>query len=319
VLVTQSNAIESVRESQEEVPCPLCGANAPVPDMAVRDRIFWRPGVYNIVRCSECALRYVSPRPTLAALGAHYPDDYFIYKRPEDDPSWLRPLVAWFDEQHWRGSLRRIESVIGTLEPSTQIVDVGCGMNQGLALIKKLRGAEGTGVDFKAEVADYVRDVLKMPVVRGTLHDGKFADASKDLVLMNEYLEHEPNPRAVLQEARRITKPGGHVSIEVPYTEGLPARMFGTRWTQIDAPRHLVHFTEKTLTDMLARSGYEVVHVCTFQIPLMIGFSVLQVLGISQLRAPMFVEAGLAMAASLPFYLAYPWMDEFMHVVARAV
>jgi len=316
--VIEAQAIELVHEPQEEVACPLCGENTPVHDLAVRDRLFWRPGIYNIVRCSKCTMRYVSPRPTLAALGAHYPDNYFIYKKPEDDPAWVRPILQWFDDRHWKGALARIEKVTGPITPATKLVDVGCGMNHLLAFIKKARGCEGVGVDFKADVAAYVRDVRKMPMVQGTLHDGKFADGELDLVTMNEYLEHEPDPRGVLREARRITKPGGYISVEVPFTDGLPARIFGSRWTQIDAPRHLVHFTRRTLSDMLERSGYQVVHVRTFQIPLLIGFSAVQWLGATHVGGPNLLDIGLASLAALPFYLAYPWMDEFLHVVARA-
>jgi SAM-dependent methyltransferase len=321
--VLEAHAIEAIervdQEPQEEVPCPLCGVDAPIHDLTVQDRLFWRPGDYNIVRCTQCAMRYLSPRPTLEALGAHYPGNYCLYRTPEDDPLWLRPFVRWLGGRFWKRGLQRIEKVIGPLTPETKLVDVGCGMNHLLATAKQLRGCEGVGVDFKAEVAAYVRDVRKMPCIHGTLHDGHFADASLDLVTMYEYLEHEPNPRSVLAEARRITKPGGHISIEVPFTDGLAARIFGTRWTQLDPPRHLMHFTKHTLGDMLARSGYEVVDISTFQFPLMIGFSAVQWLGVKPVGGPNPFELGLALLASLPFYLAYPWMDEFMHVTARAV
>jgi SAM-dependent methyltransferase len=309
----------STDEPREEIACPLCGAHKPIQELVVRDRLFWRPGTYNVVRCSDCSMRYLSPRPTLAALAAHYPDDYFIYKKPEDNPAWLRPIVRRLDGSHYRAAVRRIERVLGPITREMKLVDVGCGMNDLLASVKELRGCEGIGVDFKPEVAAYVRDVRKMPCHEGTLADARFADASFDLVTMNEYLEHEPFPREVLREARRITKPGGHVSIEVPLSDGIPARMFGARWTQIDAPRHLMHFTKHTLGDMLARSGYEVVHIKTFQIPLVLGLSVLQWFGGHPVGGPGVIDGVLAALAELPFYLAYPWMDEFMHVTARAV
>lgn len=312
-------ALTSSDEAQEEIDCPLCGAHKPILDLVARDRLFWRPGTYNIVRCAECSMRYVSPRPTLTALGAHYPENYFIYKKPEDDPAWLRPFVRWLDNAHYRAVLARIESVIGEIMPEMKLVDVGCGMNLLLANAKELRGCEGIGVDFKPEVAAYVRDVRKMPCVDGTLEQAHFADASFDLVTMNEYLEHEPYPGAVLREARRITKPGGHISIEVPFSDGLPARMFGKFWSQVDAPRHLMHFTKPTITEMLRRAGYEVVRIKTFQVPIVLGFSVMQCLGARHYAGPTFTDAVLATLVSLPFYLAYPWMDEFMHVVARAV
>jgi SAM-dependent methyltransferase len=316
--VPEAQSIALFQEIQEEVPCPLCAANAPLPDLVVRDRLFWRPGEYNIVRCSACSMRYLSPRPALAELAAHYPDNYFIYKKAEDVAAWMRPLLQRVSDVLCMRDLRRIEKVVGTLTPATQVLDVGCGMANLLSIAKKRRGCVGTGVEFKAEVAAYVRDVRKLPCIHGTLHDGRFADASFDLVTMNEYLEHEPMPRAVLQEARRITKPGGHISIEVPYSDSLPARLFGSRWAQIDAPRHLVHFTKKTLADMLGRSGYEIIHLKTFEIPLMVGFSATQLL-IKQIGGPTALDMGLALLASLPFYLFYPWMHEFIHVVARAV
>jgi ubiquinone/menaquinone biosynthesis C-methylase UbiE len=311
-------AIELAQEPQEEVACPLCGEDRPEHSMWVRDRLFGRPGHYRIVRCTGCSLRYVSPRPTLASLGLHYPDNYFIYKKPEEEHPLLRSVMQWLDDAHWRHSVARIEKVLGPIMPEQRLVDVGCGLNHLLAAIKKLRGAEGVGVDFKPEVAAYVRDVRKMQVVQGTLHDGHFADASVDLVMMNEYLEHEPNPRGVLQEARRITKPGGHVWIEVPMTDCWPAKLFGSRWSQVDAPRHLVHFTRETLTKLLERSGYRVVHVGSFQIPLMIGMSVLQALGATRVGKLGVLDSVLVFLSALPFQLAYPWLDEFMYVCARA-
>jgi SAM-dependent methyltransferase len=226
--------------------------------------------------------------------------------------------MQWFDARHWLTSIRRIEKVLGRFTPEMQVVDVGCGMNHLLAAIKRERGCEGIGVDFKAEVAAYVRDVRKMPVVQGTLHDGHFADGRFDLVTMNEYLEHEPNPRRVLAEARRITKPGGHIWIEVPLTDCLPAKLFGSRWSQVDVPRHLVHFTRETITKMLESSGYKVVHIGSFQIPLMIGMSVLQSFGATRVGNLGLAHSVLVFLSALPFQLAYPWLDEFMCVAARA-
>lgn len=310
--------IQLANEPQEEVACPLCGQDSPELVMYARDRLFARSGYYKLVRCSACHMRYVSPRPTLASLGAHYPDDYFIYKKPEQEHPFLRPFMKWLDDHHWLTAVRRIEKVLGPFTPETQLVDVGCGLNHLLAAIKRQRGCEGIGVDFKPEVAAYVRDVRKMPVVQGTLHDGHFETGRFDLVTMNEYLEHEPSPRRVLEEARRITKPGGHIWIEVPMTDCMPAKLFGSRWAQVDAPRHLVHFTRETITKMVESSGYKVIHIGTFQIPLMIGMSVLHSLGATRVGNLGFVHSMLVFLTALPFQVLYPWLDEFMCVAARA-
>jgi ubiquinone/menaquinone biosynthesis C-methylase UbiE len=316
--MSEAHAVQLAQEPQEEVACPLCGKDVPELVMYARDRLFGRPGYYKIVRCTACDLRYLSPRPTLESLGLHYPDDYFIYKPPEQENALTRPIAMWFDARHWRASIARIESALGPFTPETRVVDVGCGLNHLLFHLKQLRGTVGVGVDFKAEVAAYVRDVRKMPIVQGTLHDGHFKDGEFDLVTMNEYLEHEPNPRNVLREARRITKKGGHIWVEVPCGNSLPARLFKSRWSQVDAPRHLVHFTPETLTKMLESSGYKVERIQSFKIPLLIGMSVMQVLGATRVGNVSLLDSMLITLFALPFTLVSPWMDEFMYAVARA-
>jgi ubiquinone/menaquinone biosynthesis C-methylase UbiE len=317
--VTQISAVETANEAQEDIPCPLCGEHSPQLVLYARDRLFARPGRYTIVSCSHCELRYLSPRPTLDALGAHYPAEYFIYQPAEDMPAFARPMARFFSSARWSESITRLERVRGKLQPDTRVVDVGCGLNDYLVTLKKLRGIEGVGVDFSPEAAAYVRDKLHMPVHAGTLQQANFPDGAFDVVSMNEYLEHEPNPRDVLREARRITATGGHLCLEVPYIESWPARVFGSRWSQIDAPRHLIHFSEKTLREMLRRSGFELVHTETFSIPYVIGFSVLQALGRRNLGRLSVWDRSLAMLLATPLILLAPWLDEFRFAVARAV
>jgi len=317
--MTEPSAIQLSEEPRVAVPCPLCDSTEHELVMLARDRLFARAGTYPLVQCVHCGMRYLSPRPTFEALAEHYPESYFIYQRVEDLPAFTRSMARTYSSLRWRDSLNRLEKALGPLSADTKMVDVGCGLNDYLATLQRLRGVQGIGVDFKAEVAAYVRDTLNMPCRTGTLVDAAFPDAEFDLVSMNEYLEHEPNPRQTLIEARRITRPGGHVLIEVPYIEGWPAKLFGSRWSQIDAPRHLMHFTRATLGEMLRRSGYELVHTATFQIPYVIGFSALQALGHRHLGDMGFWGRTFVMLASMPFIPIVPFLDEFLFAVGRAV
>lgn len=313
-----SSLLRRCDEPQEEPSCPVCEERAQELVMRARDRLFGRPGEYGVVRCTSCSTRYLSPRPTLEALGVHYPDDYFVYLTPDRMPALMRPLMAWLGRRRWLAYIRRFERALGRFSPGTQIVDVGCGQNHFLATLRDVRGCQGIGVDFKPEMAAYVRDTLGMPVVEGTLHTAGFGAAQFDVVTMSEYLEHEPDPKGVLREARRILKPGGHVAIEIPFVEGVPAKLFGARWSQIDAPRHLNYFTRETLSLLLQRTGFRLVHTRTFQVPFNLGMSVLQAFGATHIGRLGLLESGLAVLSSLPFLLVYPLMDEFMFAVARA-
>ena len=304
-------------EEQEDIACPLCGAHEPKPVLVARDLLFAHPGGYPLVRCAQCAMQYVSPRPTGAALGKHYPDDYFGYSLHEDAPRILQPFLRAMA----RGiSLRRLgylEAVTGKIAPEAKLLDVGCGVNRLLHCIQEERGCVGTGLDFKPEIVAYVRDKLQMPIVQGSLDSAGFADAAFDVVLMMEYLEHELDPRGTLLEARRVLRPGGHLALELPYV-GWAGRMFGPNWWNLDIPRHLMFFTPPTLEKMLAQCGFELCSVRPFTLPLYVGMSMVQALGLRNWRKYKDAYPILSTLLALPLMPFTALMPEFMFVVARA-
>ncbi len=296
----------------------MCGAADYEILLLARDNLFAQPGEYPIVKCRRCGLVYVNPRPTVEALPCHYPDNYFAYTQEEDIAPLFRRILTPLVKTTAINRIRYLERVIGRLTEDTRVVDVGCGTNQFLRYLQELRGCVGIGVDFNAKTIDYVRRKYHMPVVCGTLLDAQFKDDHFDLVTMHEYLEHEPNPQRVLTEARRITRCGGHICIEIPYIDGLPAKLFRSRWSQYDVPRHLVFFTQETLATMLQRCGYKLITARTFGAPFIIGMSVLHSLGFHKLggiKGLGWLLVGLAGAPFLPFV---PILREGLSIVARA-
>ena len=69
---------------------------------------------------------------------------------------------------------------------------------------------------------------------------------------------------------------------------------------------------------MLAKCGYRPLHVRRFGAPFSIGVSVMQCLGFKNLGRMGRFEALLFALASAPFLPFFPWLHEFMLVVARA-
>jgi ubiquinone/menaquinone biosynthesis C-methylase UbiE len=212
----------------------------------------------------------------------------------------------------------RLERMIGPLGPHTQLIDVGCGLNYLLSTIKAERGAVGTGIDMKEQMVARIRDRLGMPAIQGTLHEARLPAAKLDVVTMIEYLEHEPDPPGTLAEARRVLKTGGHVAIEIPHYAGWPARVFKSRWANLDVPRHLVFFEPDTLRSALAKHGFEMLSYQPFTMRFHFGINLLLALGARGIgRNPL--APLLATWLSLPFLPFQRWLPEFALAVARAV
>lgn len=105
----------------------------------------------------------------------------------------------------------------------TDVLDLGCGPGDiPLTIRRRWPGARVTGVDLAATMLAIARAKLaaESPQVQAgvvfTLADVKalpMSDASFDLVVSNTILHHIPKPIMILQQAARVTRPGGAVVI----------------------------------------------------------------------------------------------------------
>jgi SAM-dependent methyltransferase len=61
-----------------------------------------------------------------------------------------------------------------------------------------------------------------------------------------------------MREAARVLKPDGYVIVLVPNIESWEAKLLGKKWPHLDVPRHLVHFSPKTLTELIHKAQLQV-------------------------------------------------------------
>ncbi|MGZ4333564.1 MAG: class I SAM-dependent methyltransferase [Gaiellaceae bacterium] len=112
---------------------------------------------------------------------------------PKSSPTWVvrHALAEWLRAQ--ADELRA--------GPAVRILDVGCGVKPYYPFFADV-AAEYVGVDVVENPhAELLGPVEALPV----------EDASFDVVLCTQVLEHCDDPRQAVQELRRVTRPGGRV------------------------------------------------------------------------------------------------------------
>jgi len=88
-----------------------------------------------------------------------------------------------------------------------------------------------------------------------------FPDQFFDVVRIWSVLEHVFNPLAMLEKIQGILKPGGYLILQVPNIESLALRIFQERWSGLDLPRHLSHFSPTTLKQALHQTGFQILRL----------------------------------------------------------
>jgi SAM-dependent methyltransferase len=114
------------------------------------------------------------------------------------------------------------------------------------------------GIELDPEAAGKARGVTP-DIFVGDPRQAPFPPASFDLITAFHVLEHLPDPLGALRAMLGWLAPGGLMIVEVPNADGLGARLFGRYWSGLDFPRHLVHFTPRTLGALVERAGGRVV------------------------------------------------------------
>jgi 2-polyprenyl-3-methyl-5-hydroxy-6-metoxy-1,4-benzoquinol methylase len=224
--------------------------------MVARDINWKSPGEFSLVRCDACGLVYLSPAPEVHEMDQFYQPQYYTRASGAvavtDEVK--KRLIEGFTYR-WNGLSRRC--------PRGRLLDVGCGDGHFLAFMRQ-RGWEVWGSEISEIACRYAVATLGMPVERilcGDFLTAPLPEASFDLVTLFDVLEHLDRPREVLRKCGRLLKPGGVLFLQVPNYGALGRRLFGAYWIHIDAPRHLVHFTRRTIAPLLR--DWEVLEVRT--------------------------------------------------------
>jgi SAM-dependent methyltransferase len=122
------------------------------------------------------------------------------------------------EDRHWwyQGRRRVLERAIARLglPPRARILDAGCG--SGRNMVELAHHGVVTGVELSSTSVQLARERGAGEVLEGSVMDMPFDDASFDLCLSLDVIEHLEDDLGALCELRRVTTPGGALLVTVP-------------------------------------------------------------------------------------------------------
>ena len=229
--------------------CPVCQGSEFQSELRCIDYTVSRE-TFQIAKCSRCSFLITTPRPDDQNIGSYYlSEDYISHTdKPASLIDRIYLLARGFTLQ-WKLSL------IGTQNAQGKILDYGCGTGN---FLEKCRENNWSifGVEPSSEAREIHGEGIKTKIFKSIddVQENNF-----DVITLWHVLEHVPDLNATVKKLKSKLSDGGTIFIAVPNPLSWDAKRYKEHWAAYDVPRHLWHFTQDTMKDLLQNNGLSII------------------------------------------------------------
>lgn len=209
---------------------------------------------FDLVLDENLDMLITSPQPKEGELSKYYESEAYISHT--DSKKSLFDKIYQVVKNH---TVKQKVKFINSFNfENKNILDIGCGTGDFLEACKN-KEWNITGVEpnegareiaikkSKNNIYTNIEEVLE-----NTLN--KF-----DIITMWHVLEHVPNLQEYISWLKTLLKPNGVIIIAVPNYKSYDAKYYGKFWAAYDVPRHLWHFSQKSINLLFKKFDLDVV------------------------------------------------------------
>ena len=226
--------------------CPICNGISFAPfitciDYAVSHETF------HLIKCSDCELVITSPRPTTEQANRYYESPSYISHSNK-----AQTLIDNIYVTARTFTLRWKMSIVDKYaapSPQKHLLDFGTGVGEFLKLAKS-NGWNVAGVE-PSEIARQKASDLISKDITASLEEIAHSKQTFDVVTAWHVIEHVHELNATIATLKNLLRENGTLIIAVPNYRSWDAHHYKENWAAYDVPRHLWHFSMKSMTRFL--------------------------------------------------------------------
>ena len=207
---------------------------------------------FDIVECEACSIRTTTPFPDKKIIGNYYSSDDYISH--DDKVSGIFDSIYGLVRTY---QLNKKKKLIGEYfnKSNGKILDIGCGAGDFLQYMKENHW-NINGVDTSNKARKIANKKLNIKVM-----DPKDWINNKekyDVITCWHSLEHVHEPWVYLDKIKKSLTLDGFLIVALPNYQSTDAKIYKEFWAAYDTPRHLYHFTIKSMNKTIKPHGLNI-------------------------------------------------------------
>jgi len=226
--------------------CPVCQSDAVAPMLDAVDHTVSHK-CFPVWYCSSCTAAFTQNVPGQQEIGDYYSSEDYI---SHSDTS-----KGFINSLYHRVRRRTLASKRNLVVNQTKLekgklLDVGCGTGAFLNNMKQA-GWEITGLEPDANAREKAASLYGIdPLSPEQLF--QLSAGSFNAITLWHVLEHVHDLQGYTRQLAKLLAPGGRLFIAVPNYTSYDAAFYKECWAAYDVPRHLYHFSPKSMEQLLS-------------------------------------------------------------------
>lgn len=213
---------------------------------------------FDLLYHSSLEMLETFPQPKAEELSEYYESDDYISHTDSKETA-IDKLYQIVKKHALTNKLKLINSF---KTADKNLLDIGCGTGDFL-LICKNNGWKITGVEPNAKAKITAEKKLGNEAASefyAEINELK-DDSQFDVITLWHVLEHVPNLEIYILALKKLLKPNGILIVAVPNFKSYDANYYKQFWAAFDVPRHLWHFSKKSIQLLFAKQEMKVVKI----------------------------------------------------------
>lgn len=232
--------------------CPVCNNDKLKNHFICRDH-FLTGESFAIVRCEECSLLFTNPRPDENSIDKYYQSEQYI-----SHTSKANNIINAVYKLARNFTISQKVKLINSLGRSENLLDFGCGSGEFLKSCKN-KGLKVYGYEPNDSARKHAEKLTKEKIYKN-LKDILQIEPI-DIITLWHVLEHIHNLNETITILKNKLSKTGKIVIAVPNHESYDAKLYREFWAAYDVPRHLYHFSSKTMKLLLKNHGLKITKI----------------------------------------------------------